>query len=424
MFDKEETIKYLLKGIEEADEKALREKVEEVYNQGRTLRIKFGMDPSSPDIHLGHAVSLRKIKQLQDLGHKAVIIIGDFTGAIGDPTGKSKTRNQLTKEQVEANAKTYFEQIFKIIDKSKTEIHFNSEWYNKVSFSEILNLCSNITVARMLERDDFKNRFDSHKPIALHEFIYPLMQAYDSVMVDSDIEMGGTDQTFNILLGRNIQKCYNKPQQVALFVPLLVGLDGKEKMSKSLGNYIGIDEDAKTMYVKVMKVPDELIISYYNLATDLHPDKITNIEKLLNTGETNPRDIKMHLARNIVSLYHTEAELKEAEASFQAIYQKKNIDSTELPVITYDCNEFQNNSLYSLVDCIFSSGKYKSKNEVRRLIQQGAVKLNGDRVTDLMFQPIDGTIIQVGKGNMFKLLQSQSDVEIQKDKCFVKKMQQ
>ena len=424
MFDKEETIKYLLKGIEEADEKALREKVEEVYNQGRTLRIKFGMDPSSPDIHLGHAVSLRKIKQLQDLGHKAVIIIGDFTGAIGDPTGKSKTRNQLTKEQVEANAKTYFEQIFKIIDKSKTEIHFNSEWYNKVSFSEILNLCSNITVARMLERDDFKNRFDSHKPIALHEFIYPLMQAYDSVMVDSDIEMGGTDQTFNILLGRNIQKCYNKPQQVALFVPLLVGLDGKEKMSKSLGNYIGIDEDAKTMYVKVMKVPDELIISYYNLATDLHPDKITNIEKLLNTGETNPRDIKMHLARNIVSLYHTEAELKEAEASFQAIYQKKNIDSAELPVITYDCNEFQNNSLYSLVDCIFSSGKYKSKKEVRRLIQQGAVKLNGDRVTDLMFQPINGTIIQVGKGNMFKLLQSQSDVESQKDKCFVKKMQQ
>ena len=424
MFDKEETIKYLLKGIEEADEKALREKVEEVYNQGRTLRIKFGMDPSSPDIHLGHAVSLRKIKQLQDLGHKAVIIIGDFTGAIGDPTGKSKTRNQLTKEQVEANAKTYFEQIFKIIDKSKTEIHFNSEWYNKVSFLEILNLCSNITVARMLERDDFKNRFDSHKPIALHEFIYPLMQAYDSVMVDSDIEMGGTDQTFNILLGRNIQKCYNKPQQVALFVPLLVGLDGKEKMSKSLGNYIGIDEDAKTMYVKVMKVPDELIINYYNLATDLHPDKIANIEKLLNTGETNPRDIKMHLARNIVSLYHTEAELKEAEASFQAIYQKKNIDSAELPVITYDCNEFQNNSLYSLVDCIFSSGKYKSKNEVRRLIQQGAVKLNGDRVTDLMFQPIDGTIIQVGKGNMFKLLQSQSDVESQKDKCFVKKMQQ
>ena len=369
------------------------------------------MDPSSPDIHLGHAVSLRKIKQLQDLGHKAVIIIGDFTGAIGDPTGKSKTRNQLTKEQVEANAKTYFEQIFKIIDKTKTEIHFNSEWYNNISFSEILNLCSNITVARMLERDDFKNRFNSHKPIALHEFIYPLMQAYDSVMVDSDIEMGGTDQTFNILLGRNIQKYYNKSQQVALFVPLLVGLDGKEKMSKSLGNYIGVDEDAKTMYVKIMQVPDELIINYYNLTTDLHPDKIASIQKLLQKGEVNPRDIKMHLARSIISLYHTEEQLKEAEANFKAVYQRKNIEDIELPTLTYDNNLINKDSLYSLVDCIFSSGKYKSKSAVRRLIQQGAVKLNGERYTNLMFQPIDETIIQVGKGNVFKLTSIQ---EIQK----------
>ena len=411
MFNKEETIKYLLKGIEDADENAIREKVEEVYAQGRTMRIKFGMDPSSPDIHLGHAVSLRKIKQLQDLGHKAVIIIGDFTGAIGDPTGKSKTRNQLTKEQVEANAKTYFEQIFKIIDRSKTEIHFNSEWYNKISFSEILNLCSNITVARMLERDDFKNRFDSHRPIALHEFIYPLMQAYDSVMVNSDIEMGGTDQTFNILLGRNIQKYYNKPQQVALFVPLLVGLDGKEKMSKSLGNYIGVDEDAKTMYAKVMKVPDDLIINYYNLTTDLHPNKIGSIQKLLQNNEINPRDIKMHLARSIVSLYHTEEELKEAEVNFQAVYQKKNVDDVDLPVILFDSNLVDENSSYSLIDCIFSIGKYKSKSEVRRLIQQGAVKLDGKKVTDLMFQPVEGTIIQVGKGNMFKLSSTEKKQE-------------
>ncbi|MBQ6817716.1 MAG: tyrosine--tRNA ligase, partial [Bacilli bacterium] len=381
------------------------------YAQGRTMRIKFGMDPSSPDIHLGHAVSLRKIKQLQDLGHKAVIIIGDFTGAIGDPTGKSKTRNQLTKEQVEANAKTYFEQIFKIIDRSKTEIHFNSEWYNKISFSEILNLCSNITVARMLERDDFKNRFDSHRPIALHEFIYPLMQAYDSVMVNSDIEMGGTDQTFNILLGRNIQKYYNKPQQVALFVPLLVGLDGKEKMSKSLGNYIGVDEDAKTMYAKVMKVPDDLIINYYNLTTDLHPNKIGSIQKLLQNNEINPRDIKMHLARSIVSLYHTEEELKEAEVNFQAVYQKKNVDDVDLPVILFDSNLVDENSSYSLIDCIFSIGKYKSKSEVRRLIQQGAVKLDGKNVTDLMFQPVEGTIIQVGKGNMFKLSSTEKKQE-------------
>lgn len=404
MFNKEETLKYLLKGIDNADEQAIREKIDEVYEDGRVLRIKFGMDPSSPDIHLGHAVSLRKIKQLQDLGHKAVIIIGDFTGAIGDPTGKSKTRNQLTREQVEENARTYFEQIFKIIDKSKTEIHFNSEWYNGISFADVLNLCSNITVARMLERDDFKNRFDSHRPIALHEFIYPLMQAYDSVMVDSDIEMGGTDQTFNILLGRNIQKYYHKSQQVALFVPLLVGLDGKEKMSKSLGNYIGIDESAKIMYEKVMRVPDELIISYYNLTTDLHPDKIVSIQKLLQKKEINPRDIKMHLARSIVSLYHSPEEVKEAEMNFQALYQKKNIADIELPIITFDDDLLDENFSYSLVDCIYSTGKFKSKSEVRRLIQQGAVKLNGVKITDLMFQPQNDMIVQVGKGNIFKLL--------------------
>ena len=402
MFDKEETIKYLLKGVENADEIALTEKITEVYNEGRNLRIKFGLDPSSSDIHLGHAVALRKIKQLQDLGHKAVIIIGDFTGTIGDPTGKSKTRNQLTKEQVDTNAKTYFEQIFKIIDKDKTEIHYNSEWYNKISFSEILNVCSNITVARMLERDDFKKRFDSHRPIALHEFIYPLMQAYDSVMVKSDIEMGGTDQTFNILLGRNIQKYYNQSQQVALFVPLLVGLDGKEKMSKSLGNYIGINEDANTMYTKVMKIPDNLIIDYYNLTTDLHPDKIKSISKLIENGEVNPRDIKMHLARCIVSLYHSDKELKEAEENFQAIYQRKKID-IDLPVITYHTNLLDNEGKYSLIDCIFSIGKYKSKNEIRRLILQNAVKINGEKTNDFLFQPNEGMIIQIGKGNVFKL---------------------
>lgn len=404
MFDKEETIKYLLKGVDNADEKSISDKIDEVYNENRFLRIKFGMDPSSPDIHLGHAVSLRKIKQLQDLGHTAVIIIGDFTGAIGDPSGKSKTRNQLTKEQVEANAKTYFEQIFKIIDKSKTEIHFNSEWYNKITFSEILNLCCSTTVARMLERDDFKNRFDNHKPISLHEFIYPLMQAYDSVMINADIEMGGTDQTFNILLGRNIQKYYKKSQQVPLFVPLLVGLDGKEKMSKSLGNYIGINESAKIMYEKVMQIPDDLIVDYYNLATDLHPDEINAIQKMLNMKNTNPRDVKMHLARNIVSLYHSASELKNAEEYFTLKYQKKQFESMQLPVITFDRKLLEQNYTYSLIDCIFSSGMYRSKSEVRRLIQQGAIKIDGIKTTELEFYPKNGSIVQVGKGQVFRLI--------------------
>lgn len=405
MFNVEETLKYLLNGAEDINDiNALREKLEEVNKEGRTLRIKFGMDPSAPDIHLGHAVALRKIKQLQDLGHTAVIIIGDFTGAIGDPTGKSKTRNQLTDEQVKYNAQTYLEQIFKVIDKDKTELHYNSEWFANMCFKDVINLCSKTTVARMLERDDFNNRMNNHKPIAIHEFFYPLMQAYDSVKVKSDLELGGTDQTFNVMMGRNIQKDFGVAQQVPVFIPLLVGLDGKEKMSKSLGNYIGVNEDAKTMYAKVMKVPDDLIVTYYELTTDIHPDKVKIIKKLLANGDVNPRNIKMHLARSIVSLYHSPDEVKEAEINFQALYQKNNIVDIELPIIAYDNSLLDENSCCSLIDCIFSTGKYKSKSEIRRLIQQGAVKLNGEKITNLVFQPKDDSIIQVGKGNAFRLL--------------------
>ena len=421
MFDIEETLKFLLNGAENInDVEALREKLIEVKKENRNLRIKFGMDPSAPDIHLGHAVALRKIKQLQDLGHTAVVIIGDFTGAIGDPSGKSKTRNQLTDEQVRFNAQTYLEQIFKILNKDKTELHYNSEWFSKMNFKDVINLCSKTTVARMLERTDFSNRMANHKPIAIHEFFYPLMQAYDSVVVKSDLELGGTDQTFNVIMGRNIQKDYGVSQQVPIFVPLLVGIDGKEKMSKSLGNYIGVDEDAKIMYEKVMKIPDDLIITYYQLTTDVHPDKISVIKKLLENNEVNPRDIKMHLARNIVSLYHAEEKVKDAEINFQAVYQNKDIENVELPILTYDPNLMGEGSTYSLIDCIFSSGKYKSKSEVRRLIQQGAVKLNGKKVTDLLFQPVEGTIIQVGKGNMFKLTANQEAVL---GKSLVKKLE-
>lgn len=384
-----------------------------VNKEGRTLRIKFGMDPSAPDIHLGHAVALRKIKQLQDLGHTAVVIIGDFTAMIGDPTGKSKTRNQLTDEQVKYNAQTYLQQIFKVIDKDKTELHYNSEWFANMSFKDVINLCSKTTVARMLERDDFNNRMNNHKSIAIHEFFYPLMQAYDSVEVKSDLELGGTDQTFNVMMGRNIQKDFGVAQQVPVFIPLLVGLDGKEKMSKSLGNYIGVNEDTKTMYIKVMKVPDDLIVIYYELTTDIHPDKEKNIKKLLEKVELNPRDIKMHLARSIVSLYHTEEELKEAEANFQAIFQKKDID-VELPELVYYSNLIDDEGLYPLMDCIFSTGKYKSKSEVRRLIQQGAVKLNGEQTSEFSFVPEEGMVIQVGKGNVFKLKKQEKNKTLTK----------
>lgn len=403
MFDIEETLKILLKGTSGNNEEALREKLIEVHGERRTLRIKFGMDPSAPDIHLGHAVALRKIKQLQDLGHTAVIIIGGFTGAIGDPTGKSKTRNQLTKEQVKSNAQTYLNQIFKIIDRKKTELHNNSEWFENMTFNKVIELSSKVTVARMLERDDFANRYAHHKPIAIHEFFYPLMQAYDSVVVKSDIELGGTDQTFNVMMGRNIQKIYGVSQQVPLFIPLLVGIDGKEKMSKSLGNYIGINENAKDMYIKIMKIPDNMIIPYFELTTDVHPDKINCIAELLERGEINPRDVKMLLARDIISLYHSQDELKDAENNFAVLYQNKNTN-IELPVIEYNSESVDENGMYSIVDCILLTGKYKSKSEVRRLIKQGAVRINGEKIYDIFFVPENDMVISVGKGNIFKLV--------------------
>lgn len=271
------------------------------------------MDPTAPDIHLGHTVALRKIRQLQELGHTATIIIGDFTGMIGDPSGRSKTRKQLTREEVLKNAETYKKQIFKIIKPEKTVMRYNSEWYGNMLFKDVLNLCSKTTVARILERDDFSNRFKNQEPISLHEFFYPLMQAYDSVMVNPDIELGGTDQVFNILMGRTIQKDYGCKQQVAVFLPLLEGIDGVEKMSKSLGNYIGIDESAYTIYEKIMKIPDDKIIKYYELVTDKHPNDIKKIKQALENESVNPRDEKMKLASEIASLYHSAEEVKKAE---------------------------------------------------------------------------------------------------------------
>ena len=403
MFNKQDTLKFLLKGAENPDVEALTQKIDEVFADGRVLNIKFGLDPSAPDIHLGHAVALRKLKQLQDLGHNVSIIIGDFTGMIGDPSGKSKTRNQLSREQVRANAQTYVDQIFKILNKDKTTVLYNSDWYAEMTFPQIISLCSKATVARILERDDFSKRYKSGTPIAVHEFFYPLMQAYDSVVCKADIELGGTDQTFNILLGRNIQKDYEVKQQVPLFVPLLQGTDGIEKMSKSLNNYVGINEEPKVMYEKVMKIPDELIIRYYDLTTDLHPDDIAKIQQRLKNGE-NPRNIKMELAKEIVRLYHGSELAQQAEEYFVATYQK-NVFSDQTPVIKLAPEHFTPNGNLYVVELLFSTGKYKSKGEIRRLIQGGAVKLNGEK----LFEPettlpqTDEIMLQVGKGTLFKV---------------------
>ena len=286
----DEQIKIIKKGADTiVNEEELRKKLEKAEKNNKPLIIKLGLDPSAPDIHLGHAVVLRKIKQMQDLGHKAVIVIGDFTGKIGDPTGKAKGRKALTDEEVLRNAETYKTQIFKVLDESKTEVRFNSEWLSKLNFNDVLKLAATTTVARMLERDDFQNRYKNNVPIGVHEFFYPLMQAYDSIALKADIELGGTDQTFNILMGRTLQKTMGEEGQVAMFMPILEGLDGIEKMSKSLGNYIGVNEPANIMFKKVMEVPDSLIIKYFELATDEHPDKIDEIKNRLDRGE-NPRD--------------------------------------------------------------------------------------------------------------------------------------
>ena len=398
----EKTLKIMLKGCENHTEKnEIIEKLKKVEKEGRTLRIKLGLDPSAPDIHLGHAVVLRKIRQLQDLGHEAIIVIGDFTGMIGDPTGKSKTRKQLSKDEVEKNAKTYQEQIFKVIDSKKTTVKYNSEWLDKMNFRDVINLASKCTVARMLERDDFKNRYENQQPISVHEFFYPLMQAYDSVAIKADLELGGTDQTFNVLMGRNIQKDYKQEPQITLFMPLLEGIDGIEKMSKSLGNYIGINEEAKTMYEKIMKIPDNLIIKYYELCTDVYPEQIDIIKQRLKSGE-NPRDIKMELAKEITGLYHSKEETEKAEETFKIAFQKK-IAPDDIPILKV--NTKQQNVGLAIVDALMLAGKYKSKSEIKRLMSQGAIKINGEKVTEisLITEIKSDTIVQVGKGTFYKL---------------------
>ncbi|MBL4937257.1 tyrosine--tRNA ligase [Clostridium sp. YIM B02515] len=400
MINVEEQIKIITKGAAEViNLEDLEKKLREAQKKNKGLVVKLGLDPSAPDIHLGHAVVLRKMKQIQDLGHKVVIIIGDFTGMIGDPTGKSKTRKQLTSEEVLENAKTYERQIFKILDKDKTELRFNSEWLSKLSFKEVIELASKYTVARMLEREDFKNRFKNQLSIGIHEFFYPLMQGFDSVAINADIELGGTDQRFNVLMGRTLQKDYGKECQIALFMPLLEGIDGLEKMSKSLGNYIGINESSKDIYAKVMQIPDSLIIKYFELITDIHPDEINKIKEQLKEG-ANPRDIKMRLAKEVTALYYGNKEACEAEVHFKSLFQKNEVpeDILEVHISNGD----------PIIDIIVNSKLVPSKSEARRLVAQGGIKVNGDKISDLTSIVLNNKdIIQVGKRKFFRVVKTE-----------------
>lgn len=397
----EEQLKIIKKGtLDIINEEELVKKLEKSIKTNTPLKIKLGLDPSAPDIHLGHTVVLRKLKQLQDLGHEIIIIIGDFTGKIGDPTGKSKMRKFLSDEEVLQNAKTYEEQVFKILDKEKTTIKFNSEWLSKLTFADVLKLTASTTVARMLEREDFKLRFENQRPIYLNEFFYPLMQAFDSTAIEADIEFGGTDQRFNLLSGRNLQKEIGEEPQVVIMMPLIEGLDGKNKMSKTLGNYIGIYESAKLKYQKVMEIPDELIVKYYTLLTDVDDEKIKEVKAKLKEENINPRDIKMDLAKEIVSLYHTEEEVKQAEERFKMIFQMgqkpKDIDTVKVSKENFD-----------LISVVVDKGLASSKSEFRRLLLQGGVKINDKKITMEKDLPQEGElVVQVGKKKFMKIIVS------------------
>ena len=396
----DEQLRIIMKGVDTiVSEESLRKKLEKCEKENKKLTIKLGLDPSAPDIHLGHAVVLRKIKQMQDLGHKAVIIIGDFTGKIGDTTGKAKGRKALTDEQVKANAETYKEQIFKVLDKDKTEIRFNSEWLSKLAFDDVLNLAATTTVARMMERDDFQKRFKNNVPIGIHEFFYPLMQAYDSVALEADIELGGTDQTFNILMGRTLQKAKGQEEQVAMFMPILEGLDGIEKMSKSLGNYIGVSEPANVMFKKVMEIPDNLIIKYFELATDEHPDIVDKIKEQLKNGK-NPRDVKFELAKIITGLYHSDEEVKESIKFYDAAFSKKSIPENIPEIKMNDSIKHLEDIIQLLIDDNF----IQSKSEIRRLISQGGVQINGEKINEISAILNNGDVIKIGKKKFVKIV--------------------
>ena len=383
--------------VEILPENELVDKLKRSIETNRPLTIKLGMDPTAPDIHLGHTVVLQKLRQFQDLGHNVILILGDYTARIGDPTGKTETRKQLTEKEVLANAATYERQIFKILEPERTRVVFNSEWLAPLTFADVIELAAKYTVARMLERDDFERRFKENLPISIHEFFYPLMQGYDSVALHADVELGGTDQKFNLLMGRTLQKEYGQEPQVALMMPILEGLDGIHKMSKSLGNYIGIDESPKEMYGKTMSIADNLMLRYFELVTAVPLDELREIEARVNSGNVHPRDVKMRLAREIVAQYHGKEASLSAEEEFKRIFQQRELPD-EIPTFHFEADLLEDGRVW-LPKLLVSAGMAGSTSEARRLIQQGGVKLGGEKVDDpnINIEPVPGIIIQVGK---------------------------
>ncbi|MGK9475864.1 tyrosine--tRNA ligase [Melioribacter sp. OK-6-Me] len=383
-------------------EEELFEKLEKSYKEGKPLNIKLGCDPTRPDLHLGHSVVLRKLAQFQQLGHTAILIIGDFTGMIGDPSGRNSSRPPLSFEEARKNGKTYFEQASKILDPHKTKIVYNSDWLGKMNFEEVIKLASKYTVARMLERDDFTKRMRNGIPISMHEILYPLAQAMDSVAIESDVELGGTDQKFNLLVGRDIQREFGLAPQVILTMPILVGTDGKEKMSKSLDNYIGINEPPNEIYGKTLSIPDELIYSYFELATDVSNQELKIIKQQLENKEVNPRDLKRALARKLVTMYHSEEAAFQAEREFDQIFVKKGLPD-EIPDLKLEKNYTEKG--IDILDLILKAGFAPTRSEARRLVIQGGVSIDGEKIVDpkLIINPKEGSILKVGKRNFAKI---------------------
>jgi tyrosyl-tRNA synthetase len=372
-----EQLAYLKKGSAEIIREAeLQTKLEKSVKTGKPLRVKLGVDPTAPDIHLGHTVVIRKLKHFQEMGHTAVFLIGDFTAMVGDPTGQSETRPPLTREQVNANAETYLQQVFKILDRDKTEIRYNSEWLDKLSSYDIVRLCAKYRVARMLEREDFHTRLTNQQPISMHELLYPLLVAYDSVVLESDVELGATEQKFNLLMGREIQREYGQESQVAFTMPILVGLDGSRKMSKSLGNYVGITEAPDQIFGKMMSIPDELMWSYYELVTDRTPEEIAKLKNDVSSGSAHPMDVKMLLAREVVSGFHGEAAARKAFEMFQRVFRDRQAPE-EAPVKNLAAGAPQMIKLL-----LTTLGLATSVSDAERLVKQGAVEIDGQRIDD------------------------------------------
>ena len=386
------------RGAEEIiPEKELKQKLEESIEKEAPLRVKLGCDPSRPDLHLGHGVVLRKLRHFQDLGHQAILVIGDFTGMIGDPSQRNKTRPQLTMEETKANAKSYIKQASHVLNIDSLNIVYNSTWLDTMRFSDVIKLSSHYTVARMLERDDFTKRYKAEIPISIHEFMYPLAQAMDSVELKADVELGGTDQKFNLLVGRDLQREYKQAPQVIITLPLLEGTDGIEKMSKSYGNDIGLTDTPEDMYGKSMSISDEMIEKYFILAADANVETVSRVKKQLSDSSQNPRDIKRELARAIVELYHGGDAAKEAEQHFDRVIVNKDIPN--------EMDEVELSDDTQLIEVISNEGLTNSKGEARRLIKQGAIRIDDKKITDMNYILLKGkeVVIKVGKRRFIKV---------------------